>query len=256
MNNKLPISVVMIARNEANRLPRSLGSVAAWAAEIIVVINDCTDDTAAVARSYGAKVTEHAFANVRDQKAFAIGLATQPWIFGLDADEEVSAELREEIEAFFADLPAEVNGVSFSRRLWFLNRWIRHGEVYPDRVLRLGRRGSVKVGGVPEHDKWSADGKVIYFRNDLFHYSFDSIAAQVDKINFFTRYFVQRSGGKKFSVPETMIRAGWRFARAYFLRLGFLDGFPGFYLAVFAGFATFVRYSSLYEREVTGTGTR
>ena len=257
-NKKLPVSVVMIARNEAKRLPRSLAGAADWAAEIIVVINDCTDDTAAVARAYGAEVTEHEFTNLRDQKAFAVELATQPWILGLDADEEIGAELLAEIKEFFVAPPADVNGAWIPRRLWFLNRWIRHGDVYPDRVLRLFRRGFGKVGGVKEHDKTEVVGKVIYFRNDLYHYSFDSIAAQVEKINFFIPYFVQRSVNKrkKFSVAEAIVRAGWRFVRAYFFRGGFLDGFPGFYLAVFTGFSTFIRYSSLYEREITGTEGR
>jgi glycosyltransferase involved in cell wall biosynthesis len=252
MNEKLPISVVMIARNEARRLPRSLGGVQDWVSEIIVVTNDCTDDTAAVAESFGAHVQEHKFVNLRDQKAFAISLAQQPWILGLDADEEISHELKREISEFISCRAEGVNGVWFSRRLWFLDRWIRHGDVYPDRVLRLFRRGYGHVAGVEEHDKMEVEGKVIYFKNDLFHYSFESIAAQVGKINFFTRYFVARakSKSKKFSVLEALLRSWWRFNRAYFLRLGFLDGYPGFYLANFTAFSTFIRYSSLFEQEL------
>lgn len=252
MNKKLPISVVMIAKNEEQRLPRSLGSVADWVSEIVVVTNDCSDNTAAIAEQFGAKVIDHQFVNLRDQKEFAFGEATQPWVLGLDADEEVSTELQAEIREFMVSVPPGVNGVWFSRRLWFMGRWILHGDVYPDRVLRLCRREFARIGGVAEHDKTEVEGKVVYFKNDLYHYSFDSIAMQVEKVNFFTHFFVQRAvaKGKKFSILETLLRSWWRFHRAYFLRLGFLDGYPGFYLAQFTAFSTFIRYSGLYEHEV------
>jgi glycosyltransferase involved in cell wall biosynthesis len=242
----------MSARNEARRLPRSLGSVRDWAGEIIVVTNDCADDTAAVAAAFGAKVSDHPFTTMSGQKSFALGLATQPWVLGLDADEEVSAGLRAEIREFLAAAPPDVNGAWCPRRLWFMDRWIRHGDVYPDRVLRLFRRGCAFIGGDSGHDRTEVDGKTVYFNNDLHHYSFDSIAAQVEKVNFFARFFVRHAvaRGKKFSVLETLLRSWWRFHRAYFLRLGFLDGYPGFYLAMFSAFLAFIRYSGLYEYEI------
>ncbi|MDR2463067.1 MAG: glycosyltransferase family 2 protein [Verrucomicrobiales bacterium] len=249
MSEKLPVSVVMIAHNEAERLPHSLGSVAGWVSEIIVVINDCVDDTAAVAARYGATVSEHPFENFRDQKRYALKLARQPWVLILDADEVVSPKLRMEMVSFFKHPPPEVNGVWFARRLWFMGRWIRHGDSYPDRVLRLFRRAEACIGGVPEHDKTLVRGRTLRFRHDLLHYSFDSIADQVNKISFFAEHFVQRSleKNKRFSWLETSLRVWWRFFRAYFLRGGFLDGFPGFYLAYFTSFYTLIRYARLYE---------
>jgi glycosyltransferase involved in cell wall biosynthesis len=249
MSKRLPISLVMIARNEGKRLPQSLGSVADWVAEIVVVINDCTDDTEMVAKSFGAVVSEHPFQNLRDQKSVALGKATQPWILSLDADEVVSPELKTAIFRFMDNANDHVNGVWFSRRLWFMQRWIRHGDNYPDRVLRLFRNGKGRLGGTEEHDCFVVDGQTIRFTVDLLHYSHESISSHVGKINFFTDFFLQRAkqNGKKVSALSIVVHACWRFFRAYFLRLGILDGFPGFYLAYFSAFSTFIKYAKLYE---------
>ncbi|MEK0445173.1 MAG: hypothetical protein RLZZ399_494 [Verrucomicrobiota bacterium] len=247
----LPISVSMIARNEAHNLPRSLGSVFGWVAEIVVVVNDCTDDTVAVAKRFGARVMEHAWEGYRDQKVFALAQVTQPWVLVLDADEEVSADMAEAIRNFVSHPPASVVGAAFRRRVWFLGRWITHGDWYPDWSLRLFQRGKGRWTGSPEHDKIELDGDFRKLRVDLHHYSFPSINAYTLKIPVFADYFLRRqiAAGKRWSFSRAISRAVWRFLRAYFLRLGFLDGFPGFYIAVATAFSTLTRYSQLFEHE-------
>jgi len=252
LSGKLPLSVTMIARNEAHRLPRSLGSVAGWVEEIVVVVNDCTDNTVEVAKSYGAIVSEHPFASMRDQNNVVLSRATREWVLSIDADEEVSPELKEEIAKFFQSGRHEaLDGAYFPRRLWFLGRWIRHGDNYPDYVLRLFRREKAKWTGSPEHYQLSLDGKAEHFRSDLLHYSNDSINGHISKINYFADAHLRRQleKGKRFSIAETLFRPVWRFLRSYVLRRGFLDGFPGLYLAAATAFATFVRYSRMYEHE-------
>ena len=247
----LPISVSMIARNEAHNLPRSLGSVAGWVAEIVVVVNDCTDDTVAVAERFGARVIEHAWEGYRDQKVFALAQVTQPWVLALDADEEVSEAMARAIRDLVTLPPPSVAGAAFCRKVWFLGRWITHGDWYPDWSLRLFRRGKGRWSGSPEHDKIELQGDFLKVRVDLHHYSFPSINAHTLKMPVFAEYFLRRqlAAGKRWSLTRTISRAGWRFVRAYFLRLGFLDGFPGFYIAVATAFSTFTRYSQLFEHE-------
>ncbi len=241
----------MIARDEARRLPRSLGSVADWAGEIVVVTNDCVDDTAAVARSFGAKVSEHPFQNFRDQKAYALALATQPWVLSLDADEVVTPELRAEIRTFITGAPDAVGGAWLPRRLWFMGRWIRHGDNYPDLVLRLVRRERAHMGEAVIHEQLRVDGRTARLRSDLLHYSNDSVARHVGKINFFCDAFLAEAEarGKTTGPLAVTARSGWRFFRAYFLRLGLLDGFPGLYLAYLAAVSTFLKHARLYERQ-------
>ena len=257
-HTKLPIAVSMTARNEAHNLPRSLGSVRDWVQEIVVVVNDCTDGTEEVAGGLGARVIEHPWQGYRDQKRFALTQVKAPWVLALDADEEVSDSLREDMHHFFQGDHAHYAGVMFPRKVRFLGRWITHGDWYPDWSLRLFRNGQGQWEGSPEHDKIVLQGPCRKLRGDLHHYSNPTLVSHVDKIGVFSDYFLQRQieRGRRWSVFETVFRPWWRFFRAYVLRRGFLDGYPGYYIAKATAFATLVRYSRLYEYEKSGESVK
>ena len=247
----LPLSVVIVARNEAANLPRCLASVQGWAGEVLVALNGTSDESAAAARKAGARIHSLVWQGFRDTKNAALALATQPWALCLDADEEVSGPLRDEIRAFLSrpDL-ASFAGARFPRRVWFIDRWILHGDWYPDYSLRLVRRDRSRWGGDAfVHEKIVCDGPVATLRGDLNHYSFPTLSSHVAKINPFADLFVQqqRQKGGRFSLPAAVTRPAWRFFRAYFLKLGFLDGYPGYYIAWANAFAGLVRQSRLYE---------
>lgn len=250
MSGPLPISVCIVARNEESNLPRLLGSVCGWVTEIVVVLNDTTDASASIAESYGARVEHRPWIGYRDTKNVALQFASQPWVLALDADEEISLALREEIHALFSGgLHIKHAGARFPRKTWFLGRWIRHGDWYPDRQLRLFRRDSGRWGGSPEHDKIELTGACADLRGELHHFSNPTIASHIGKINVFSDYFLKRQleRGAGWSAAAAAFRAVWRFVRAYVFRVGFLDGFPGLFIAVSTAYATFVRYSRLYE---------
>ncbi len=253
MADPLPLSVAIIAKNEAHNLPRCLASVRGWATDIVVVLNDTTDASESIARAAGAAVHHLPWRGYRDTKNAAIDLTRQPWVLSLDADEEVSPALRAEIAAFLARAGRETfAGARFPRKVWFIDRWILHGDWYPDLSLRLFHRDRARWGGDEfVHEKVEARGPVATLRGDLHHYSFATLAAHVGKIVPFADLFVkqQQARGKRFSVAAAIFRPGWRFFRAYVLKLGFLDGFPGFYIAWATAFGTFVRYSRLYEEQ-------
>lgn len=242
-----------MARNEAHNLPRCLASVRGWVSEMVVAINDCTDDTAAVARAHGAEVVEIAWQGYRETKNQALGLCRQPWVLCLDADEEVSPRLRAEIATFFArGDDRRFRGARFPRRVWFIDRWISHGDWYPDHNTRLVLRAQARWGGGEHvHEHLAVEGPVATFRGDLHHYSFPTLSSHVAKINPFADLFLrqQLAQGARFSVLAAVVRPTWRFFRAYVLRRGFLDGYPGFYIAWATAFGAFVRYSRLYEAE-------
>ncbi len=253
-SKSLPLSVTMIARNEAANLPRSLAPVADWAAEIIVVINDCTDNTREVASGFGARVEERPWTCRRDQKNVALDLATQPWVLALDADEVVTPELREAITRFVQADGAGFDGARFPRRTWFMGRWITHGDWYPDYSLRLFRRKQGCWSGSREHDKLHLDGTLTTLPDHLDHYSFPSLLDNVRKIPEYADAFAreQVESGRRWSLLHTLFRPVWRFIRGYILKRGFLDGFPGFYIATVTALYTFVRYARWYERERLG----
>lgn len=249
--NKLPISVSVISGAEAARIGRALESVAGWTSEIVVVLNeDVRDGTAEIAAKYGAKIFREPWQGFREQKNIALRHATTPWVLCLDSDEEVSPELRESIFQFFSSGDDQrFAGAYFARKVWFLGRWITHGDWYPDHVLRLIKNGSGKWEGSPEHCKIELNGPSKKLGGDLHHYTNPTINSYVQKINYFSDIFLQRQleAKTKWSAPSVIVRSAWRFMRAYFFRLGMLDGFPGFFIAASTAYSTLVRHSRLYE---------
>jgi glycosyltransferase involved in cell wall biosynthesis len=216
-------------------------------------LNDTTDDSAAIASGLGARVVNLPWRGFRDTKNAALELAAQPWALCLDADEEVSPALHQEITAFLSrpDL-GRFDGARFPRKVWFIDRWITHGDWYPDYNLRLCRRGRARWGGdAIVHERIVCDGPVATLRGDLHHYSFPTLASHVAKINPFADLYLrqQLERGRRFSLGSAVFRPLWRFFRAYVLRMGFLDGFPGLYIAWANAFSVLVRQSRLYEAE-------
>ena len=242
----------MVAGAEEGRIGRALGSVADWTSEIVVVINaEVTDGTEAIARAHGAKIFREPWKGHIAQKTSAAAKTSCEWILGLDADEEVSPELREQFRRLFAQ-PKRLQAhaaYSFPRRSWYCGRWIRHGDWYPDRQLRLWRRGQGHWAGTDPHDKLHVSGSVGRLRGDLYHHSFDSLNHHLRKVISFSDEYVRQheNSGKRPGCFELVARPAWRFFRAYFLRLGFLDGWAGYYIAQLTAFSTFTRYAKLRE---------
>ena len=246
----LPISVCIISGAEVGRIGRALESVAGWTSETVVVLNEeVRDGTEEIARAQGAKVIRAPWRGHIAQKNFAAQQATQDWILGLDADEEVSPELRQEIQALFASREKlePFTAFSFPRLTRFCGRWIRHGDWYPDRGTRLWRRGQAQWGGVNPHDELMVPGAVGKLRNPLRHYNAIAIDDQIAKIASYSSDFIRGAHERQKSSTwlDLAFRPGWRFMRAYFLRLGFLDGWQGYYIAWMTAFYTVTRYAKL-----------
>lgn len=242
----------MIAGAEAPRIGRALNSVTSLAKEIIVVLNsEVTDGTEEIARSTGAKVFREPWKGYGGQKNSAASKASEPWLLGLDADEVVSPELQTEIRQILGD-PARIGefaAFSFPRRSWYCGRWIRHGDWYPDRQIRLWRTQKAVWAGLEPHAKLTVQGRVGKLRADLHHYSNESIARQIAKISPYHQDYVRQrlASGRSAGWMELTVRPGWRFMRAYFMRLGFLDGWQGFYIAALSSFSTLTRYALVRE---------
>ena len=251
----LPLSVCMIAGNEAPRIRRSLESVAGWAGEIILVINDdVSDGTDRIAAECGAQVFREPWKGYVAQINSAADKAGQPWILGLDADEVVSPKLAAEIQALF-DAPeklAPYAAFSFPRCSFYCGRWIRHGDWYPDRKTRLWRRGQGRWAGEAPHYALAVSGRTGKLKHDLHHFTNDSINQHLHKIVTFSDEFVRqrRAAGRRPGLFDLTVRPIWRFFRAYFFRLGFLDGWPGYYIAWLNAFSALTRYCKLYEAEL------
>jgi glycosyltransferase involved in cell wall biosynthesis len=251
----------MISSAEAHRIGRALESVAGWTSETIVVLNhDVKDGTDEIARQHGAKVFREPWKGYIAQKNSTAEKSGQPWLFNLDADEAVSLALRKEIESLFANNGKlqQYAALNFPRLSWYCGRWIRHGDWYPDRQTRIWRRGAARWGGVDPHARLLVDGQIAKLRGDLEHYSTDSINLRLQKIIPFSDEFVaQHAPAAGTPSPfDLAMRPLWRFLRAYFLKLGFLDGWQGFYIASHTAFSTLVRYAKLREARLTAPDPR
>jgi len=251
MQNKLPISLCLISGAEAHRIRQCLDSAKDWVSEIVIVLNEeVADGTDVIAAEYGAKVYREPWKGFLGQKNSVTEKATQPWILNLDADEVVSEPLRKEIEqAVTSSKFAYYSAFNFPRLTQFAGRWIRHGDWYPDRVLRLWKRGSGKWGGLEPHTYPVIEGKIGKLNGDLLHYSNESINRMLRKIGSYSDAFLKNKldQGAHPSILDIVFRPLHRFIRAYFLRLGFLDGWQGYYIAWISAFDAATRYVKLFE---------
>jgi glycosyltransferase involved in cell wall biosynthesis len=257
MQNKLPVSVCLISAAEAGRLGRALESVASWTSEIVVVLNEeVTDGTDRVAGQYGAKVFREPWRGFVAQKNSALAKATQPWVLGLDADEVVSPEMRDEILARFGQSPEHSAAYSFPRCTFYFGRWIRHGDWYPDRCVRLWQRGRARWVGIDPHAALEVDGDVCKLRHHLLHYTSETLNHQVVKTMKYADDFVKHcaESGRRITLVDLVVRPYFRFVRAYFLKLGFLDGWQGYTIAWLTSFYTFLRYIKAREAQ-SGNGS-
>jgi glycosyltransferase involved in cell wall biosynthesis len=250
--NKQPITVSIISGAEASRIGRALESVAGWASEIVVVLNeDVRDGTEEIAKKHGAKVFREPWKGHVAQKNSALAKATQDWILGLDADEAVSPGLRDEIVVALGGKNPPT-AYSVPRLNFYCGRWIRHGDWYPDRKTRLWQRGKARWEGEDPHDRLVVDGPVEKMRGNLLHYPMETINHQVAKTIKYADDFVRNCATQKQSVSflDLLVRPPWRFLRSYVFKLGFLDGWQGFSIAWMTSFYTFLRYVKVREAEL------
>ncbi len=258
---RLPLSISIISLNEEANLRRCLASIGDLAQEIVIVDSGSTDRTAEIAAEFGAQFIHQDWLGYTAQKNHCLTRCSQPWVLALDCDEELTPELRNSIQAFFANGDDQrFDGAWMSRLVWFMGRWIHHGDWYPDRKIRLFRRAKSQWaadGGGQVHERLDVAGPCTTLRGDLLHYSFKNIQHYLVKHVQYSNVFLQtqQSKKKRWSMLHSAFRPCWRFTRAYFLKLGFLDGFPGLWIAVATAFFTFDRYSRMYESEVEG-GTK
>ena len=253
-SQKLPVSVCIIAGNEAHRITPTLQSVADWAGEIIVVINDDVNDgTDKIVESFGGKVFREPWKGNIEQNRSASEKATGEWLLALDADEVVSPELAAEIKKLFStpEKLSRHDGYEFPRCTLYYDKWIRHGEWYPDRKLRLWRRGHGKWGGVFPHGKIIVTGKIGRLRGELLHYSMESVEHQIKKTVRYADEFAAtcRAENRRITFIHLLARPPWRFLRGYIFKLGFLDGWRGLTIAWLTGFYTFLRYFKAFEAQ-------
>lgn len=275
------LSIVIITHNEEHNLPRTLASVAELvkqtSGEIIVLDSGSTDRTVEVAKSLGAKVFLEEWKGYAAQKNSAIDKASRDWILSLDADEEVDAELAHQIQAVLdgdwtqvaGDVQnaesqtevargkrPEVHGFWLARRNYFLGRWIRHGGFYPDRKLRLFRRGYGEFQPSPVHETVKVSGPTYKLRRGtLLHHAYPSLQSYIGHMNRYSTLGAEMAAVEKrpgFSLWNIVVRPWATFIYNYFFRLGFLDGKEGLLLHLYHAVYVSWKYAKAWEFSESG----
>ena len=239
-----PFSVVIITKNAARQLAACLES-ASFADEMLVVDSGSSDGTAELAAKRGARVMQKEWLGFGGQKQFAVEAARHDWVLCLDADERVSEPLRASILAVLA-APA-TQAYAMPRRNRFMGSWLRHGEGYPDWSLRLFDRRHARWSDDPVHEKVLTDAPVARIKGDLLHDSAETLAGYLDKQNRYTSMQAEAlfKAGKRAGVAQLLLSPALRFAKFYFLRLGFLDGTAGLVHIAIGCCNSFHKYAKL-----------
>lgn len=247
MADKVPVSVVILAKNEAGRLRECIAS-AAWADEVLVVDDHSTDETAALAASLGAKVVRRAMDVEGRHRNWAHAQASHEWVFSLDADERITPELAQSIrEVVASDSSLAVYDVP--RRNFIGRRWIQHGGWYPSAQVKLFKRSRFRWEEASVHPRAIADSATGNLRGDLLHYSYRDLADFVEKMNRQTTLEAQKwvADDRRMQAGKALWRSVDRWWRSYVGKQGHRDGAWGWIVAVLGGMYQFLSYAKYWH---------
>jgi len=244
------LSVVIITFNEERNLARCLASVKEVADDVVVLDSFSTDNTEAIAREHGARFVQHAFDGHIAQKNRAITHAAHSFVLSLDADEALDDRLRDSIRRA---KEGDADGYTMNRLTNYCGSWIHHGGWYPDVKLRLWESRKGAWTGIDPHDRYELGkgARIEHLTGDLLHFSYYSIHDHLKQVNYFTDIMAKelRAKGRKASLVKLLVSPAAKFLGDYFMRLGFLDGWHGFVIAMISAHATFLKYAKLRELE-------
>ena len=244
---KLPISVCMLVKNEADRLVKSLPPLSIFE-EVLVYDSGSTDESVSICKKYHVKVIRgewHGFSETR-KKLFS--QAQQPWVFWLDADEVITPELDKELKGINFE-SSTCEGFEVNRKVFFEKQWITHGEWFPDWNLRIFRSNCWEVKHRDVHEGIAIKGTSKRLEGLLEHHSYRNWNDRNLRMEKYSELWAQmklKEGVKTF-MGEGTLRAIWRFFRNYIIKLGFLDGILGLKISISIAKEVNLKYMKLYQ---------
>jgi len=242
------LTVTVITRDEAANLEAALASVA-WADEIVVVDSNSTDDTVAIARRHGARVETRAFPGYGAQKNYAASIASHDWVLSLDADERIGPELAADIRQLLEREP-EKRGYRIPRVTWYLGRWIRTTDWYPDYQLRLYDRRAAEWSARRVHESVHLkNGEPGRLAHEIQHLAYRNISDHLATIDRYTTLAAQQAAadGRRASTLRLLMLPAFAFLRNYVLRRGFMDGGAGLIVSILNSYYVFLKSAKLWE---------
>jgi glycosyltransferase involved in cell wall biosynthesis len=243
--NKL--SVTIVALDEERNIGRCLSSVE-WADEIVVVDTGSTDRTVDICKDHGCRVITSKWLGFGPTKRLAVESVSNEWVLSIDADEEVSPELKSSIREVLADPKSA--GYRIKRTSFYMNTRIKHGGWNRDYPLRLFSRAHGNFNSKLVHESVVVDGAVERIEAPLVHYTYPTIESHIAKINRYAELGAQEllDAGESATILSAVLRGAVKFIKMYIVRLGFMDGRPGFVLASNSAFGVYLKYLKLWEK--------
>ena len=228
MNLPTKLAACIITRNEAARIGACIEALR-FCDEIIVVDSHSTDDTREIAARLGARVIERDWRGYRSQKQFATDAATCEWVLSVDADERVTDGLRAEIESLRASRFAGARGYSIPRLTEYFGKFLRHGNAWPDRQVRLYDRHAARWAGYEVHEKIIVEGPVLAVAAPLEHYAYRDLDDQLTRLDRYASLMAAQmhAAGRRGGLAQVLFNPAWRMFRGLFIKLGVLDGWRG-----------------------------
>lgn len=242
------ISVYVLTWNEEDKIGAALESVT-WADEIVVADSFSTDRTVEIARRYTDRIVQLPFDGFGKLRNDAVARCSHDWIFSLDADERCTPEARDEMLAIVAD-PGSADAWYVPRRNLFLGRWIRRSGWYPDyRQPQLYRKGAVRYEEEPVHESYVVTGKTGHLRNPIVQVPYSDLSQLLAKMNRYSTLGARKLAerGAASGMGGALLHAVAAFMKPYVFKLGFLDGWAGFVIALSNFEATFYKYAKCVE---------
>jgi len=258
------LSVAIISFNEERNIERTMRSVDAIAGEFIILDSGSTDRTLDIARQFGAKarIFSEPWKGFTKQKNSSIEKCTGDWVLSLDADEELSPELRDEMSSLISSNPARHPNdagpkvvANMPRKNLFLNRWIRHGGGWPDRKYRLFERGAARFGERAVHEDIKVDPanpslRGIELKAALVHHAYPTLTGYIEHMNRYSTLgadILVTKGRGGFSVFNIVVQPTVRFFYNYVIRGGFLDGREGLLFHLYHSVYMSWKYAKAWE---------
>jgi glycosyltransferase involved in cell wall biosynthesis len=242
-----PISAVVITLNEERRLAAALESVR-FCDEVLVVDAHSIDRTREIAAAAGARVEVRAWEGFTAQRNSAVAAARHDWVLAVDADERVTPALRAEIEALRTAGFTQA-GYRIPRVAFFLGRWIRGTDWYPDPQLRLFDRRRGRWTGGLVHESVRVEGPVGRLRHELEHHTYEDIADHMETIDRYTTLWARQAHaeGRRAGPLDGCVASTWAFIRNYVVRGGFLLGEAGLTVSTFNAYYVYAKMAKLRE---------
>lgn len=242
-----PLTVLLTVRDEEEQIPGALASVAGWAHEVVVVVDPrTTDRTRELSSEAGARVLEHRFESSAAQCNWGLDRCESRWVLVLDADERVTARLRDEIELTLTSAACAAYAV---RRINLaFGRQMRFGDWGGDEIVRLVDRTQARFVERAVHGAVSAPS-VGRLAGSLEHHTLRSLSQYLPKLHEYASRGAADllAEGRQAGAVRAVAHAKWRFVRSFVLRLGFLDGATGFMVAVLSAYGTFLKWAGVWE---------